>query len=69
MGTRARFAVWYKRDKVWVVRPPGYPKNFELSFTNQSAMIDWAQGERVMLRDGNPRNAEDGGMKWQASMS
>ena len=53
MATKARFAVWRKVGKLFVVRPPGWPKNVELSFTGQNDMIRWAQGAHVMLKDGN----------------
>ena len=55
MATRARFAVWRYVNRLFVVRPPGWPKNAELSFTEKEAMIEWARGARVMLKDGNKR--------------
>jgi hypothetical protein len=57
MGTRVRFAVWRKVDKLFVVRPPDWPKNVELSFTDKGDMIEWAIGAHVMLKDGNTRRA------------
>lgn len=53
MATRVRFAVWRKVGRLYVVRPPGWPKNTELSFTEQGDMIEWAKGAHVMLKDGN----------------
>ena len=44
-------ATWYKRGRVWVVRPPGWPKNAELSFTGQKAMIQWAHDNGIVLKD------------------
>lgn len=55
MGTNIRFAVWYKRGRIFIVRPPGWPKNVDLSFTDQGDMMEWAKAEHVMLKDGNVR--------------
>ena len=57
MGTKARFAVWRMVGQIFIVKPPGWPRNCELSFTDKQDMIQWAQGARVMLRDGNRRRA------------
>ena len=57
MATKARFAVWRRVGKLFVVQPPGWPKNVELSFTEQNDMIEWARGCGVMLKDGNRRYA------------
>lgn len=57
MGTQTRFAPWRKIGKLYVVRPPGWPKNTELSFTDKSDMIAWAQNARVMLRETGRRYA------------
>lgn len=57
MGTRVRFAVWHKEGRLFIVRPPDWPKNCELSFTEQSDMIEWAIGAHLILKDGNkPKN-------------
>lgn len=53
--SRVKFAVWRKVGRIWVVRPPDWPKNVELSFTEQADMIEWALGAHVMLKDGNRR--------------
>lgn len=50
---KTKFAIWRKVGRIYVVRPPGYPRNVELSFTEQEDMIEWAIGEHVMLKDGN----------------
>lgn len=47
---RLKTAAWYKRGKLWVVRPPDWPKHCELSFTEQEAMQEWAQNNRYMLK-------------------
>ena len=54
---KRKVAVWRKVGRVFYVRPPGYPRNVELSFTDQAAMIEWALGARLMLKDGNKRRA------------
>lgn len=58
MGSKVRFAVWHKMGRLFIVRPPGWPKNVDLSFTDQSDMIRWAQAAHVMLKDGNPPKRE-----------
>jgi hypothetical protein len=50
-----KFAVWFRDGRLFRVRPPGWPKNVELSFTDQGDMIEWAKAEHVMLKDGNVR--------------
>ena len=57
MGKGVKYAVWRKVGRVWVVRPPGWPKNVELSFTDQHDMLEWAANARVILKDGNRRYA------------
>jgi hypothetical protein len=57
MATKIKFAVWFRDGKLFRVRPPRWPKNTELSFTDQTAMIEWALGARLMLKDGNKRRA------------
>lgn len=55
MGTNVKRAVWRKVGRLWVVHPPGWPKNTELSFTDRDDMVEWARGAKVMLKDGNVR--------------
>lgn len=55
MGTRAKFAKWFKDGKLYRVQPPDWPRQCELSFTDQEDMIEWSKGARVMLKDGNVR--------------
>lgn len=57
MGKGVRYAVWRKVGRVWVVRPPGWPRNVELSFTDMGDMLEWAANARVILKDGNRRYA------------
>ena len=58
MGTKVRFAVWHRAGRIFVVRPPDWPHNCELSFTDQSDMQEWAKVAHVMLKDGNPPKRE-----------
>lgn len=53
MGTCIKFAEWRKVGRLFVVRPPGWPKNVELSFTEKEDMIEWAHTAHVMLKDVN----------------
>jgi len=58
MGTRVRFAVWRRDGRLFRVKPPGWPKDTELSFTDQEDMIEWPKGAKVMLKDGNAPRRE-----------
>lgn len=53
--SKRKTAAWYKRGRVWYVRPPGWPKCCELSFASQDLMTDWARGEGLMLKDVSKR--------------
>ncbi len=55
MGTRAKFAKWFKDGKLYRVQPPDWPRQCELSFTDQEDMVEWSRGAKVMLKDGNVR--------------
>lgn len=52
-----KFAVWHREGRIYIVRPPNWPKNVELSFTEKADMIEWALGAHVMLKDGNAGRA------------
>lgn len=54
MGTRVKFAKWIRDGKLYRVKPPNWPRQCELSFTNQEDMQEWAKSAHVMLKDGNP---------------
>jgi hypothetical protein len=59
MGTRAKFAKWFKDGKLYRVQPPDWPRQCELSFTDQADMQEWAKAAHVMLKDGNvPRREQ-----------
>ena len=51
MATKRKVAGWFKRDRLWVVYPPNWPKNCELSFTEQDDMVAWAHNNGIILRD------------------
>jgi len=58
MGTRVKFAKWFKDGRLYRVQPPDWPRKCELSFTNQEDMQEWAKAAHVMLKDGNPPRKE-----------
>jgi hypothetical protein len=51
--SKRKTAAWYKRGRLWIVRPPDWPKRCELSFTSQDMMIEWAHGCGLVLKDVN----------------
>ena len=55
--SKTRFAVWRRMNRLYVVRPPGWPKDTELSFTDKDDMRRWAEAAHVMLKDGNSTRA------------
>lgn len=55
MGTRTRFAVWRREKRIFIVKPPDWPKHCEISFTDQETMQTWAKNNKYMLKDGNRR--------------
>ena len=50
MGTRIKFATWYKDGKLFRVKPPDWPKQVEYSCTEREDLIAWAQNHHYMLR-------------------
>lgn len=54
MSKGRQVARWFRRGRLWVVHPPGWPKETELSFTRQDMMVDWAHGIGYVLKDMNP---------------
>ena len=54
MSKGRQIAQWFKAGRLWIVYPPGWPKQCELSFTEQSAMVDWAHDNGIVLRDMTP---------------
>lgn len=52
MSNHMKFAVWFRDGRLFRVRPPGWPKNTELSFTDKQDMVEWARAAHVMLKDG-----------------
>ena len=51
MAAKTRYAEWRKIGRLFYVRPPGWPKNVELSFTERDDMLAWARVAHVMLRE------------------
>lgn len=52
MGTRVKFAIWHKVGRLFVVRPPDWPKATEYSCTDQETLIQWARNHGYMLKYG-----------------
>ena len=48
--SKRKTAAWFKRNRCWIVRPPDWPKNVELSFTTQELMLRWARTHGLMLK-------------------
>lgn len=51
MGTRTRFATWFREGRVFRVLPPDWPRRCELSFSDRDLMRKWAWDNRYMLRE------------------
>ena len=58
MGTRVKIAVWRRDGKLFVVRPPDWPKSTEYSCTERETLIAWAKNHGYVLKDGNRRDNE-----------
>lgn len=54
MSRGRQIAQWYRRGRILVVHPPRWPKETELSFTEQGLMVDWAHNNGYVLRDITP---------------
>ena len=54
MGSKVKFATWRRVGRLYVSRPPDWPKNVEYSCTEKSDLIEWARNHGYMLKDGNP---------------
>jgi len=63
MGTRRKTALWYRRGRLYVVRPQGWPRRVELSFTARESMLAWARGARMVLRQMSADPGDDAGEK------
>lgn len=51
MGTKRKIAEWHMKGKLFVVRPPDWPKNTEVTFTKQGQMIAYAQAAGLILKE------------------
>ena len=60
MSKGRKIAQWLKRGKLWVVHPPRWPRDTELSFTEQGLMVDWARNNGYVLRDITPKGGRYG---------
>ena len=58
MGTKVRFAVWRRVGRLFIVRPPDWPKSTEYSCTEQETLIEWAHNHGYVLKDGDPPKRE-----------
>jgi hypothetical protein len=56
-ASKRKTVAWYKRGSLYVVRPAGWPKLCELSFTTKGQMLAWANESRVILRNTGRRDA------------
>ena len=61
MGTRRKTALWYRRGRLYVVRPQGWPRRVELSFTARESMLAWARGAHMVLRQMSADPGDDAG--------
>lgn len=50
---KRKVAVWRKVGRIFVVRPPDWPKATEYSCTDQETLIEWAHNHGYVLKDGN----------------
>ncbi len=53
MSKGTKFAVWHRQGRVFVVRPPDWPKEVEYSCTDRETLVQWAQSHGYMLKDGD----------------
>lgn len=58
MATKTRFATWREENGLYKVKPPGWPKDCEISFTRKSDMINWSHNAGVMLKDTNAKGGK-----------
>lgn len=53
MSKGTKFAVWHRQGRVFVVRPPDWPKEVEYSCTDRETLVQWAHNHGYMLKDGD----------------
>ena len=57
MGTRVKFATWFRDGKLFRVKPPDWPKGAEYSCTSQEALMEWARNHGYILRQERRKTA------------
>lgn len=54
---KRKIAVWRKEGRLFICRPPDWPRATEYSCTEQETLIEWAHNHNYVLKDGNkPKN-------------
>ena len=53
MGTRTKYATWRKQGRLFIAKPPDWPRNVEFSCTDQNDLIAWAHNHGYVLKDKN----------------
>jgi len=51
---KRKVAVWRKEGRLFICRPPDWPRATEYSCTDQETLIEWAHNHGYVLKDGNP---------------
>ena len=49
--SKRKTAAWFRRNRLFIVRPPDWPKHCELSFVDRDMMIELARGCGLMLKE------------------
>lgn len=55
---KRRVAVWRREGRLFVAKPPDWPRQTEYSCTEQETLIEWAHNHGYVLKDGNPPKRE-----------
>lgn len=58
---KRKVATWYMVGRIFYVRPPDWPRQCELSFTDQGLMVNWAHDNSYVLKDTNVRRRGNDG--------
>ncbi len=49
--SKRKTATWFKRNGLFVVRPPDWPKRSEYTCSDLWTMIEWARGCGYVLKE------------------
>ena len=49
--SKRKTAAWFKRNGLFVVRPPDWPKRCECTCSDLWTMIEWARGCGYVLKE------------------